>query len=152
MSETLKQITCSNDATVLMEKFSKFHDAFFSSNDVESATKVYDDWFTNDALIYLNENRFDGKTNILAAWGSAPTYVTKTKTTPTLRQWHKNGFSFSESHCMATADGQEFQWSFDANCVYDFKSERFSLFFVSSSDDYMNTFFAGLMAFLTPKK
>ena len=152
MSDSVKKgITCTNDATALMEKFSKLHEEFWLTNDAESSTKVLNKWFTDDVCVLVNEQKYIGINSVVTTWAGAITYVTKFKIKPSLRQWHKNGMSFTESVYCTTADGQELQFSFDNSVVYDFERDLFSMSNWSTCEVWTNKFHAGLGAFFSKK-
>ena len=144
-------ITNTEEATALMKRYSAMHQEFYATKEIENIPKTYEKWIHDDATIVVNDLQFKGKSDIIKAWGPAPQYVIKFEIKPILRQWHTNGLSFTESLYCTTVDGQELQWSFDNTCIYDPKTDKFTLMIFNSSKEYMDKFFGGLMAHVSKK-
>jgi hypothetical protein len=144
-------ITCTEEATALMKRYSAMHQEFYATKQLENIPAQYNKWIHDDATIIVNEHKFVGKSAICSAWGPAAQYVIRFEIKPILRQWHKNGLSFTESLYCTTVDGQELQWSFDNSCIYCPKTDKFTLMIFNSSEEYANTFFAGLMKHVSKK-
>jgi hypothetical protein len=150
-SKSTKGLTSTNEAIALMEKHCKMGVEFWATNDLESATKVMDKYMTDDCLMIINGQKIEGKCNVIASWGLATGYISKSRFLPTLRQWHKTGFSYSETMFLLGVDGQEYLNTSDNTVVYDMESGKCSIVIFNSGEEYHNRFMAGIMNFLTQK-
>ena len=106
---------------------------------------------TDDVLFIFNGQKIVGKSNVIAAWGATTGYITSSKTHPILRQWHKTGFSFSDTMFMRGTDGKEYLNTSDNTVVYDMESGKWSVVVLTSSEEKHNIFMAGIMNYLTKK-